>query len=236
METAVYDNITTLVLRGGGNVTVREDGTIEGARKVVRSGEQLVVEGGRGGGGSFISTNGSSFVFQGGDVSFSNFSGSTLNTMSNITINGRRVDLNRLDEIASTEEPPEPSISHRLGTGCLIKSINIKGSTSVSVSAAMMDDAINVHICGSGDVELPAKHFESININLTGSGSIRGAGDPATTTNTINVNLAGSGSVSDIHTTSGAVNMAGSGDVYLSADDPTRVTTHSMGSGRVRIR
>ena len=155
-----------------------------------------------------------------------------------VTINGKRVDLNRLDEI-SVDEKEETAITdniYSLDDSCIIKSVSIKGSGTLNpIPNKFISDVFSSSISGSGNIYLHSKHFKILNINIAGSGDVDGNNE--TCTDTVNINVAGSGDVSGIHVnTSGIASIAGSGDIRITSDNPSSILKNKMGSGRIKIR
>lgn len=256
METPVksFSNVTDLVLKGGGQISINEDGTIQGAKDATQSGGTLTVHGESGGSvcfgdGNVVAFNGGAIdcMSIGGGVVASDISGGCIvagnrvfypsSKRGNIvTINGRRVDLSKLDTLAADEkDAEEPTPVLRLEKGCCIKSVAIKGAASfAAVPLNFAGNVFNVSIAGSGDVDLPAKCFVSLNASIAGSGDVRGFSASA---DSAMLSIAGSGDIRGLHVYGSAiVNVMGSGDVSITADNPSSVVENQAGSGRIRVR
>ena len=255
LKTEIYDNISKLLLDGAGVISVLEDGTIEGANSVTKSGNTLTFGGGSGSsmtfinGGSVMNTSGygTNITQSVGGFTTWTSGGTTYNVFrtggfsskskgSNIAvINGRTVDLNRLDEIAVNPSETKEKVIYKLGQNCWISDVSIKESNSLrELPSQYTNTNFTVKIAGSGSVSLSSINYKSLNINIAGSGSVEGSG--GTTTDFANINIAGSGDVNDLTILdSGNVCMMGSGDVKISARNPSRINKSKMGSGSIRI-
>ena len=150
-----------------------------------------------------------------------------------VTINGRRVDLSKLDAIATPDDGGAKVPKKYRLVNSKINSIRISGSADLNLHASFYNESCNVSIAGSGDVVLPHKHFESLLVSIAGSGDVKGNG---TSTQTANFSIAGSGDISKIHITgSGNLSLMGSGDIYVTADNAGNMTKNKLGSGRIRV-
>ena len=110
------------------------------------------------------------------------------------------------------------------------RKLTIAGSgrmTSASVS-----DSPEIHVLGSGTLELPSVAAGKMDVNIAGSGTLRAAG----TAETLDLNVLGSGSadLARLKVTKADVNVAGSGDTVFASDG--EVEANIMGSGDVTVR
>lgn len=218
-----FDDVTELMIEGGGDITLSENGMITGALKASKSGGTLKLTG----------PGGITFTSGGMSVSGMTFNNYSSNQGSNqMFINGKLIDLNRLDEITVKEGAAK---TFKLGQNCLIKAVKVRGSASIrNIPPQFVDNIFNASVEGSGDIYLPAKSFKSLNISIAGSGDVRA--NTITSALQANIVIAGSGDVSDIHILdAGAVNVMGSGDVRITAVYPNQVSRNVMGSGDIQI-
>jgi hypothetical protein len=240
-----FSGVTALRLEGGGSIHIEEDGTIVGVTKVTQKAHILELTGL--GGASFTSIGGTT-TFGGmtmTNVSGANFSGSMVvnNGGGQMMINGRLIDLSRLDEIAidgkgknSQKDQAKDETIYRLAETCSINSVKINSSADlVSIPVCFTHDEFTVVINGSGDVSLPKKRFKMLQITISGSGDVKAK--DVVETEYVQVAVNGSGDVRGIHVlSSGSISINGSGDVMLTAEDPTRISKNTYGSGKIKIR
>lgn len=230
MTHQTFENITEIVIEGSGNFSIDDDGTIHGAKFATESSRGVLKLSGVSNTNVFV---GNSFgvignVFGSGNVISGN--GSVSVGGNTAIINGRRIDLSRLDEI-STEEEEEGTFS--LGVSCKISNISVTGSANLgAVHQIWLHKRLNINVMGSGGVRVPNETFDHININVSGSGDVCGPAKAKSAT----INVAGSGNVSNIHILqTGMVSVMGCGDVDVTANNPRNVITSKMGLGTIRV-
>lgn len=254
-----HSNIESLVLKGGGEVIIEENGNIKTLGTIKKSGKKLIIENTSNNfniGNNFTFNNrGSVFqqgnygsIFQSGNSVFQ--SGNSVIQMSNgrsnrTIINGVEIDLSRLNEISVNKKDPnekntkdpEEKKSHKLDSTCCINSITINGSSSIHPIPLKFINlkTLQLIIKGSGDIFLPySDKYNNINIVVQGSGDINGNNSK---TEIGNIVIQGSGDVSNLHIkNSGSVTCMGSGDVVITADNPGNIIKNKMGSGNIKIR
>jgi hypothetical protein len=100
------------------------------------------------------------------------------------------------------------------------------------IVAAALGAKAKVTVAGSGTVEATSVSGESLDLNIAGSGSFRGAGN----VKSLDMTVAGSGSASmaALKTDKAKVTIAGSGDAAFASDGEVEATI--MGSGSVTVK
>ena len=185
-------------------------------------------------------------VIQQGNCTFVNHYGaniiSQVGTGGTMRINGRTIDLSRLDEIAEPSKTTkkkaasaQAALTYKLSPDCSIRTVIIKSSGCLEyIHPDWLGKICTVNISGSGDVSLPSCALDMLSVNIAGSGDVRG---DDTDVICATINIAGSGDVVGFHIEdSGSVSIMGSGDVLIRADDRNSVACNQMGSGNIRIR
>jgi hypothetical protein len=97
------------------------------------------------------------------------------------------------------------------------------GSATVAESSASLS--------GSGRLDLGQVHGESLDVNVNGSGGVRGSGE----VRAVHVRLHGSGSVdlAGLRSESADLSSTGSGDIFAAATQ--KVSAEATGSGRITV-
>ena len=229
----VFNNIQKLIIKGGVNSTIKDDGEIIGALIVKQLENTLTIEGEKSG----MSFNSVGMSFNSGGISIGQNSCIISNHYnSNLIINGVKIDTTKLNEIADKDNS-DPEQKYMLSSTCSINSINIKGSINLKPIPLIFvnNEIFNVNKAGSGDVKLPEnKKFQSVIINIKGSGDVSGYD---TETQIGVINIVGSGDVKGLHIReNGVISIIGSGDAYITADDYNTITTNKMGSGSIKVQ
>lgn len=238
-----FHDINSLVFNCGGQITIDEDGNINGASNVKQKGKTLYVSGMAGGGGVTTIIGQSVFNFQrgGGVICNVGDSGSTyiFSGNDNPVINGIRIDSSRLSEIAVDDELSGPDNDEpkvfALGERCVINSITVSGSiTFQPLPSKFCDEKLSIQVSGSGTVILTqSHHFAALIASVSGSGDICGN---STRVLSATINVSGSGDVNGFHIeNSGIVNVSGRGDVHVTATNPSSVLRNKSGRGTIRV-
>ncbi len=205
-----FQNITYLILRGGRNVTIAEDGTIKGVDKVIQSEHILILE-------SYSICRDFGFCVN-GNISI----GDTLDSIQSrydgdsITVNGVRIDTNRLHEILAVD-------NYKLGENCLINTVSVDGTSGLSQLPTKFVDkrTFNVYINGSGDVNLPANiHFQKMKISIAGNGDVNCNG---ITLDTAMITTSGHGNVKGLHIIDSDISIEKSGIILITLGDSDNV-------------
>jgi len=131
---------------------------------------------------------------------------------------------------------PPPREECRLNDNVRIKSITANGVGDCVVDDIFLAQNLQVIIAGAASVHLPARTFESLQLQISGSGDITGK-DFETKTSLFTATIAGSGDISEITVlTAGSATIAGSGDILIEAVDPSKIARQAVGSGNIRVR
>lgn len=111
------------------------------------------------------------------------------------------------------------------------RQVVLSGSGSVKTENRLRGDELDLHISGSGNMDIQAK-YERVKTNIAGSGDINLSGRGQF----LEVNIAGSGNVRalDFETEESEVKVTGSGDGETEVKD--RLEVSIMGSGDVKYR
>ena len=121
---------------------------------------------------------------------------------------------------ASTASADVPREECRLNGDVRIKSIAATGVGECFLHEIFVAQNLQVSIAGAASVHLPAHTFESLQLQISGSGDITGK-DFATKTALFTATIAGSGDISEITVlNAGSATIAGSGDILIEAVDP----------------
>jgi hypothetical protein len=141
------------------------------------------------------------------------------------------------------------------GSGSLTLDVDATGDVEADVSGSGAIDlkgtcrSFDSDVSGSGEVELTINITESADFGVSGSGKINASGSAES----VKTSISGSGKVlaADLQTNRCEVKISGSGDVEISVKNeldatisgsgsvsyrgnPTKVNSHSSGSGKVR--
>jgi hypothetical protein len=111
--------------------------------------------------------------------------------------------------------------------GRTFKSFGIAGSGNLVLNS-LNQDRVKLSIAGSGSIKADGK-VESTDVHIAGSGDINIAQVNA---QVVRVHIAGSGNTDIAPTDEADIHIAGSGDVNLHSN-PKRLETHIAGSGRI---
>lgn len=111
-----------------------------------------------------------------------------------------------------------------------LKSVELSGSGNISVSN-LEEHEFEAQLRGSGDINLIGK-IENISLMLSGSGKINSRGLSASN---VVAKLQGSGDIDAVATVSAISRLAGSGNINIYGNPPTK-QTKCTGSGRINYR
>ncbi len=245
MEPIVLKDVTELVLKGGGTLTIRADGTLQGKFKHVQKGHVLTIEG----------TDGNNMVVMttsGGIVSqFNNFSGSSIACVGSnstavvngqvITTTGDGVYINgvkMVPETPSKKIPGEPQATCVLDlASCNIGQVKLTQSMSCTLSSTVCNlDTLLAQVRGNGDIILPDDVcFKSLMLTVQGNGDIRGGRNTRCKTGSFVIQ--GNGDISNI-TVQELCNatVQGNGDLRISKRAGARVVKTKQGHGTIQIK
>lgn len=147
-------------------------------------------------------------------------------------VNGRRVDLGG----ASSAAPAPSRRVHRVDDRVIDK-ITIHGSGRVDLShAARCAESLRVVITGSGNVVFDDNVFETLTIDVQGSGSVTGKATAKTAFLSITGSITGTGSIHDVHASEYVEALVfGPGIIMTTAGKDARVYESKTGSGSIRI-
>ena len=238
----IFTSVTSLVVAGSGKLAVDESGLITGAHTAVQRGSELKC--------TAIGNNGnySSFNFVDGETVVNNCDinvnsvtitnhGATMGGFSvgNVRVNGRLVNPDTW--VSKGDAPDAAPAVFRLAKGTRIESVSVIGSGDlVALPARFTDKRFCARLKGSGDLALPSVRFDALDVILIGSGDVDG-NQGETLADLLTVSLQGSGDVTGIHACGTAVvTIKGSGDVGITASNPSVVQRIVRGSGNIKVR
>lgn len=237
-EVQVFENVSSLSVKGHGNVSVCEDGTIECERgtKFEKVGNTLnIVSAGRGGG--LVISGGVMTFGGGGSVSNMVCDGQSISIVNGqVFINGKRARVDGEEKEEKKEQEPEKL--RKLADNCTIQNISVTSSATVRIARKFCNTTSLVcSVAGSGDIILPSHtHFGSLTLSVTGSGDIKGMSE--TTADTCVATVTGSGDIQAVKVVKNAVmTVTGSGDIALKkGSSDTTVTRNVVGSGSAKCK
>lgn len=237
MEPIVLKDVTELVLKGGGTLTIHADGTLQGKFKHVQKGRVLTIEG-LGGNNMAVSQ-------------FNNFSGSSIACVGSnstaivngqvITTTGDGVYINgvkMVPEKASEKLADEPQSTCVLElASCDIDKVKVTHSMSCTLSSTVCNlDTLSAQVRGNGDIILPDDVcFNSLMLTVQGNGDIRGGHN--TRCKTGNFVIQGNGDIANVCVEELCTAMVqGNGDLRIRKRAGTRVVKTKQGRGTIQIR
>jgi hypothetical protein len=209
----MFQGVTRLEIKGGGDIAIKPDGTIKGATKAEQKNTTLIIKCGSTKPKIVANSNMNGFMV------FNNYKGSVICNQGVVVL-----DVNKKTK------------DYFLGLECCIEQIKLSGSAYLApLPDKFVADELSVSLSGSGTVVLPAKHFCQLSIELKGNGDV--IGEEAASANKVNISLCGSGDVNGIHVhESGVVSLVGSGDIRISATNPKEMVKTKTGPGSLKIK
>ncbi len=185
------------------------------------------------GNGNMVQMGGSSFSQINGGRSVSQVNGVTyVNSGGPVYING--VLHNPNSDTPEINEDPNYKGEWDLDASVIFTSISIRGSATVCPIKERISSNFSAAVSGSGDLQLPEKEFDCLNLSVTGSGDISGNN---TSADILNMNVTGSGNIEEIICRrSGTANVTGSGDISAYKILGAHVSRNCIGSGGIEIR
>jgi hypothetical protein len=252
MPVIAFGGIVSITVTGC-DARIRADGTITGVTKAEKSGTTLKLTGRGGSGGGHLNSITQMNSFGGG--------GSVM-TIGNLRMTTNRDGVSSLEGPADTRIEinghettygqivrwcqggstlPQPAAAAAAAQTYKIESSTVReiectGTGGLAIAAEWVALNLSVSLRGSGDVELPRKAFDMLNLSLMGSGDIYGENETATRAQTLVASLMGSGDIKDITVLgTGSLSLMGSGDISILAVDPSAVTRSRVGTGRIGV-
>lgn len=221
-------------IKGSVKVSVR-DGYISTDKKarLTKNGSEWVIT------GRDNATNywfGNGCAISGGNSVISYGSDSVCVSGNDIWINGKKIDKKSLKECTSEPNDPDYKIISEILPNS-IRSVSIVGAGDIVMYSDIDHKGLSLKISGSGDISVTPLipiTIDAFNVQISGSGDINTNSKIKTVM--ANVQISGSGDVSGFHIiNSGMVSVSGSGDVKLTANNPSKIMKNKCGSGSIKI-
>ena len=221
-------SVNSLVIEGGGNVTISKSGVITGLKSVKVKGSTLYCKT-RSGGTTTISnygmsingntvTSGSSTIdVNGDDVDITMTSGT-------LTVNGKVIEIGGLPN-----ETPEAeyTLTTKLGV------ISLAGAVSLKVHQTFLKDCLTVDQSGATSISLSHGHtFQNLIINLSGTSLFDGRKSVA---ERLNVSVSGMSKVTNIRGHSGRLSASGMSVIEVRADDTDCFMESKSGMAKIYV-